>query len=153
MFDRLARAVLTLFAVAYLVGLQPSVHAKFIRKDELHARQAEAAARIKANLPRSVSGSKKGAKNITFTDPRASGTSCSLSQGAPSLGQSQYSSLSTAFYVDGTTIPDVNWDIGPSWSGLMPISSHPNETRKVNKSGVVFNVVVLTETSLCQSLL
>ncbi|KAI0655251.1 alpha/beta-hydrolase [Cubamyces menziesii] len=108
MFDRLARAVLTLFAVAYLVGLQPSVHAKFIRKDELHARQAEAAARIKANLPRSVSGSKKGARNITFTDPRAS-----------------------AFYVDGTTIPDVNWDIGPSWSGLMPISSHPNETRKL----------------------
>jgi hypothetical protein len=35
------------------------------------------------------------------------------------------------FYVDGTTIPDVDFDVGPSWSGLMPISSNKNETRKV----------------------
>ncbi|KAJ7072612.1 alpha/beta-hydrolase [Mycena amicta] len=36
-----------------------------------------------------------------------------------------------AFFVDGTTIPDVNFDAGPSWSGLMPISGDPNETRKL----------------------
>ena len=44
------------------------------------------------------------------------------------------SSISNAlpeFYVDGTTIPFVNFDIGPSWSGLIPISSSANETRKV----------------------
>ncbi|KII86786.1 hypothetical protein PLICRDRAFT_114108 [Plicaturopsis crispa FD-325 SS-3] len=35
------------------------------------------------------------------------------------------------FYVDGTSIPDVKFDAGPSWSGLMPISSDPNETRKL----------------------
>ncbi|KAJ7039116.1 alpha/beta-hydrolase [Mycena alexandri] len=35
------------------------------------------------------------------------------------------------FFVDGTTIPDVNFDAGPSWSGLMPISGDPNETRKL----------------------
>ncbi|KAH8112947.1 alpha/beta-hydrolase [Phellopilus nigrolimitatus] len=35
------------------------------------------------------------------------------------------------FYVDGTTIPEVNFDAGPSWSGLMPISGAPNETRKL----------------------
>ncbi|KAL7285862.1 hypothetical protein ACG7TL_000973 [Trametes sanguinea] len=35
------------------------------------------------------------------------------------------------FFVDGTSIPDVNFDAGPSWSGLMPISGHPNETRKL----------------------
>ena len=29
------------------------------------------------------------------------------------------------FFVDGTKIPDVNFDAGPSWSGLMPISNHP----------------------------
>ena len=37
-----------------------------------------------------------------------------------------------AFYVDGTTIPEVDWDVGPSWAGLMPISGDENETRKVN---------------------
>ena len=41
--------------------------------------------------------------------------------------------LSPEFYVDGTTIPDVDWDIGPSWSGLLPISGAANETRKVSK--------------------
>ncbi len=40
------------------------------------------------------------------------------------------------FYVDGTTIPDVDWDIGPSWSGLLPISSDPKETRKVRAPSV-----------------
>ena len=37
----------------------------------------------------------------------------------------------TEFYVDGKTIPQVNFDVGPSWSGLLPISSKKNETRKV----------------------
>ncbi|KAJ7287292.1 alpha/beta-hydrolase [Mycena rebaudengoi] len=35
------------------------------------------------------------------------------------------------FFVDGTTIPDVDFDAGPSWSGLMPISANPKETRKL----------------------
>jgi hypothetical protein len=33
--------------------------------------------------------------------------------------------------VDGRSIPEVNFDVGPSWSGLMPISGAANETRKV----------------------
>lgn len=37
------------------------------------------------------------------------------------------------FYVDGTTIPEVSFDVGPSWAGLLPISSDANETRKVRK--------------------
>ncbi|PIL36469.1 hypothetical protein GSI_00158 [Ganoderma sinense ZZ0214-1] len=82
-----------------------SVDARMMSKNELHAKQAEAAARIRANMPRATS---TGVKNITFSNPRAS-----------------------EFYVDGTTIPDVDWDIGPSWSGLLPISSSPNETRKL----------------------
>ncbi|KAI0269344.1 hypothetical protein BC834DRAFT_967969 [Gloeopeniophorella convolvens] len=47
-------------------------------------------------------------KNITFTNPKAS-----------------------QFYVDGTTIPEVDFNAGPSWSGLIPISSAANETRKL----------------------
>ncbi|QRV80164.1 Serine carboxypeptidase [Ceratobasidium sp. AG-Ba] len=35
------------------------------------------------------------------------------------------------FLVDGTKIPDVDFDVGPSWAGLMPISSNVNETRKL----------------------
>ncbi|KAJ3827452.1 alpha/beta-hydrolase [Lentinula raphanica] len=35
------------------------------------------------------------------------------------------------FFVPGTSLPDVNFDVGPSWSGLLPISGEPNETRKL----------------------
>jgi len=47
-------------------------------------------------------------KNITFSNPKVA-----------------------HFYVDGTTIPLVNFDVGPSWSGLIPISPAANETRKL----------------------
>jgi hypothetical protein len=33
--------------------------------------------------------------------------------------------------VDGKTIPLVDFDVGPSWSGLIPISNATNEDRKV----------------------
>jgi carboxypeptidase D len=35
------------------------------------------------------------------------------------------------FLVDGTKIPKVNFDAGPSWAGLLPISGAPDETRKL----------------------
>ncbi|KIX07967.1 uncharacterized protein Z518_02621 [Rhinocladiella mackenziei CBS 650.93] len=35
------------------------------------------------------------------------------------------------FVVDGTAIPDVNFDIGESYAGLLPISDDPNETRQL----------------------
>jgi carboxypeptidase D len=35
------------------------------------------------------------------------------------------------FHVDGTSIPDVNFDVGDSWAGLLPISGDPNETREL----------------------
>ena len=37
----------------------------------------------------------------------------------------------TEYYVDGKSIPSVNFDVGPSWSGLIPVSNAANETRKV----------------------
>jgi len=78
-------------------------------KHELHARHVEAAKRWAPN-PRADSedGGPGTVKNITFTNPRAS-----------------------EFYVDGATIPLVDWDVGPSWAGLLPISSAPNETRQL----------------------
>lgn len=35
------------------------------------------------------------------------------------------------FVVDGTAIPDVKFDIGESYAGLLPISDDPNETRQL----------------------
>jgi hypothetical protein len=37
----------------------------------------------------------------------------------------------TDFYVNGTTIPDVDFDVGPSWAGLLPISNATNESRQL----------------------
>ncbi|EIW62227.1 alpha/beta-hydrolase [Trametes versicolor FP-101664 SS1] len=109
MLGAVTRVLVPLAGIAALVGSYASVDAKRITKAQLHAKQADAAARIRANVPRAATPNKgTGVKNITFTNPRAS-----------------------EFYVDGTTIPDVDWDVGPSWSGLMPISSDPHETRKL----------------------
>ncbi|KAG8813069.1 hypothetical protein FRC17_001683 [Serendipita sp. 399] len=49
-----------------------------------------------------------GVKNITFSNPRAA-----------------------EFYVDGANFPLVDFDFGPSWTGLLPISGDKNETRKL----------------------
>jgi hypothetical protein len=49
-----------------------------------------------------------GVKNITFANPKAS-----------------------QFYVDGANFPEVDFDIGPSWAGLLPISSEAGETREL----------------------
>lgn len=49
------------------------------------------------------------------------------------------------FYVDGTTIPQVDFDVGPSWSGLLPISGNQNETREVGEArGYAILSAVLT---------
>jgi carboxypeptidase D len=39
--------------------------------------------------------------------------------------------LSTEFYVDGSRIPEVDFDVGESYAGLLPISSAKNESRKL----------------------
>lgn len=128
MSGALTRLLFSLFAISTFAGLHTPVNAKFMSKAELHARQRESAARIKATLPRALdSKTGTGVKNITFSNPRASGESVQLHS---VKGQTEKLRC-VEFYVDGKSIPDVNWDIGPSWSGLLPISSDPNETRKV----------------------
>ncbi|KAI4114894.1 MAG: hypothetical protein LQ338_007940, partial [Usnochroma carphineum] len=37
----------------------------------------------------------------------------------------------TEFVVNGSAIPDVDFDVGESYAGLLPISSAPNETRQL----------------------
>ncbi|KAG6873608.1 hypothetical protein C0995_013981 [Termitomyces sp. Mi166 len=115
---------LTLIATASVLGAQ----GRQLRKEDIHERQVAAAKRwrtipgTEAAHAHSFPVKRATPKNITFSNPAAS-----------------------QFYVDGTTIPEVDFDIGPSWSGLLPISSDPQETRKVRPSDqispwVSFNV-------------
>ena len=39
--------------------------------------------------------------------------------------------LVSAFAVNGTGIPEVDFDVGESYAGLLPISDDPKETRKL----------------------
>lgn len=61
-----ARALLPLLALA-------TASARMMSKAELHAKQAQAAARVRATLPHAPSAGGSGVKNITFKNPRASG--------------------------------------------------------------------------------
>lgn len=62
----------------------------------------------------------------TFANDSPSGAS------AASTFPLRFSSPATQqFYVDGSKLPFVDFDTGPSYAGLMPISSDPNEKRKL----------------------
>ncbi|KAJ7618473.1 alpha/beta-hydrolase [Roridomyces roridus] len=94
-----------LTVLSALGALTSGAHARMMTKAELHAKQVEAAQRFTRPASRAAVA---GIKNITFSNPRAS-----------------------EFFVDGATIPEVDFDVGPSWAGLLPISSNANETRKL----------------------
>ena len=76
MLRSLAHALLPLLAATALGGELAA--ARRLSKAEVQAKQAEAAARIRANMPRASGASSSGVKNITFTNPRASGTHAPL---------------------------------------------------------------------------
>ncbi|KAF5370183.1 hypothetical protein D9757_010630 [Collybiopsis confluens] len=95
-------------AVVLGLTLFTAADGRQMRKDELHRRQQEAARHFKERAAATTAAAGAGVKNITFTNPKAS-----------------------EFWVDGTTIPEMDFDVGPSWAGLLPISSSPNETRKL----------------------
>ncbi|KAF9475826.1 alpha/beta-hydrolase [Pholiota conissans] len=106
-------AVALLAATAALFA--QSAQGDMMRKKELHARQAEAAKRwqtkphmIKRDTNVTEPTSSLPGRNMTFSNPKAA-----------------------QFLVNGKTIPEVNFDVGPSYSGLLPISGAKNETRKL----------------------
>lgn len=125
----MSAAVFNMLAVAFLFQIicLDVVHARRPTfSAEIHAKQVEAARRfgINANSKRVAGDS---VKNITFTNPRAAGEwqLVTLHVFRPSRAPS------LEFYVDGSSIPEVDFDIGPSWSGLLPISNATDESRKV----------------------
>ncbi|KAG1741356.1 Alpha/Beta hydrolase protein [Suillus lakei] len=84
--------------------------ARRMSKHEISEHQLEAAKRWQTSRPQNVKRS--GVQNITFTNPKAS-----------------------EFYVNGRSLPLVDFDVGPSWAGLLPISNSLNETRKKRTNG------------------
>ena len=112
--------LVTTGVAATLLGL--GVEARQIRKQDLHARQIEAARRFHRPAKRAASA---GPQNITFSNPKASRESEWF------FFFHRFLISSTEFYVDGKSIPEVGWDVGPSWAGLLPISNKTKETREV----------------------
>ncbi|KAF8120710.1 Alpha/Beta hydrolase protein [Boletus edulis] len=102
----LAKSFVALLVVTGTAG------ARMMRKDEVATRQAEAAKRWQCSPGPAVSSStnvkRGGPQNITFTNPEAS-----------------------KFWVNGSALPFVDFDVGPSWAGLLPISNNSNETRQL----------------------
>lgn len=117
----LSRLFTTLTLTAALIPLL-GVDARQISKPEIHKRQAESAKRwTKRDSGVTVDASTTSTSataqptltntlpaNITFSNPQAS-----------------------QFWVNGSSIPEVDFDVGDSWSGLLPISADLNETRKL----------------------
>ena len=95
---------------------------------DVRARHTEAAKRFSTQPRCPTSPHNNIVKNVTFSNPRVSGVLIFRYVCIPQVGDI----ICAEFYVDGTTIPEVDFDIGPSWSGSLPISGDPNETRKVS---------------------
>jgi hypothetical protein len=82
-----------------------------------HRESSERARNSTSNARRATDTSApSGVKNITFSNPRASGAYAWVH--ALLLSSSH---AFTEFWVNGSAIPEVNFDIGSSWSGLIPI--------------------------------
>jgi carboxypeptidase D len=83
-------------------------------------------------LAQKPNGTVPGVQNITFSNPKASGAlfTTRLSRDNKNV----LIILFIAFFVDGKAIPLVDFDIGPSWAGLLPISGAANETRQASTS-------------------
>jgi hypothetical protein len=82
------RALLTTVAVTVLYGISGTIGTRQFTKKGLHARQVEAARRWYSNPPRETSTST--VKNITFSNPKVSGSFLSLHSSARALMSSYH---------------------------------------------------------------
>jgi carboxypeptidase D len=101
-------AVMRLPLVITLFATISSACARQISKAQLRQIQQQAAERFTRTSFATAPAAAPGVKNITFSNPKAS-----------------------KFFVDGASIPEVDFDVGPSWAGLLPISGKHNETREL----------------------
>ncbi|KAF9506080.1 hypothetical protein BS47DRAFT_1378162 [Hydnum rufescens UP504] len=104
---RMKSAVLA--CASFLLALAASVTAHRSPHDfAAMARQRREQARVQERDTRSNIRTESTPAKFTFSHPKAKD-----------------------YWVNGKTIPDVDFDVGDSWSGLMPISGAKNETRKL----------------------
>ena len=117
-----------------------AVSARRTDREYIQALQRQAEDRLNKNkLGRTFVGGdiqlSADVKNVTFSNPAASGelqfNSRSVLSYPRDVGRCADCGI-LAFYVDGKTIPEIDWDVGPSWAGLLPISGNKDETRKVS---------------------
>ena len=103
--------LLNVWAAVTSLALLGTANARHVTKAELRARQAKAA----ENWERAAEQTRdhrplqqQTRRGLTFSNPKAA-----------------------EFLVDGAKIPEVDFDVGTSYAGLLPISGNANETRKV----------------------
>ena len=139
MLDRLLKTII--LTVLCLQG-----QARQMLSTEMRARQQMAAEARRATLldfapqvPLNIASQPQnhasGPKNITFSNPKASGTYVHTTSESRTLCRLvlvlSWMLHHVEFFVDGKKIPQVSFDVGSSWAGLIPISGNANETRKV----------------------
>ena len=120
------RRVLALLLAVQAFVIANVVNARLMSKAHLREKQAAAMKNFVSNGPVSSSSRPVKTNNITFSNPRAAGMAGCI-EPMTILIACDF----PEFFVDGTTIPEVDFDVGPSWAGLLPISNAANETREV----------------------
>ena len=70
-------------------------------------------------------------KKLPKTTPKVAPRNNGNQNAIPQINRRAPSANASKYAVDGTKIPDVPFDIGESYAGLLPISSYSNETRKL----------------------
>lgn len=77
-------------------------------------------------LSTSVQGKKVARRSIEHLEPFTK-----LQVRSPLAVKVTSDNATSKYLVNGTAIPDVNFDIGDSYAGLMPISGAANETKQL----------------------
>jgi hypothetical protein len=103
-------------ALFVTIASAASALASFVSRTDpqsIASKRAEAIKRLTPSIRSTLEENEKraaspGVKNITFSNPTAA-----------------------QFYVNGANFPEVDFDFGPSWAGLLPISGDADETRKL----------------------
>ncbi|KAI0092879.1 alpha/beta-hydrolase [Irpex rosettiformis] len=102
--------LIPLFLAAYILMCSPLINASLKLRSRVHwqAQQAQAMRNFASRASATSISRAVRSNNITFSNPRASD-----------------------FFVDGKSIPEMNFDIGPSYAGLLPINNATDETRQL----------------------
>ena len=113
--DMISARILPL-VLTVIVSLVFGAEGRFYSKKDIHARLSDAGHRYASR----------------FHEPVRRQTADNSQEGnSPGSGITFSNPAAQKFLVDGKNIPDVDWDVGPSYSGLLPISGNKSESRQL----------------------